>query len=249
MKVQVIGQGAVAGSGGALLRDIIQRRVVAAIGGTGIPAGAEHVDTGDVMAAGERRDSRFVLDGPHQRLVIPDRHHDIRKAGGDDPRLQTLGAVILRQAVGGVQLRPLLLRQLAQQLGRRHIHPHRIAGDLHGQVGGLRMGGVAAVRQQSLPPQQGKRGYRGMAAQVHFPGRREVPQRDAAVLVDGDKRGFRVLELRGDLSHRPVIQRAVRQYHARLIAAENPLGERIHDISSHRSVPSAQMEYFCLYSS
>ena len=111
------------------------------------------------------------------------------------------------------------------------------------------MGGMAAVRQQPLPPQQGKRGYRGMAAQIHFPGRCEVSQCDAAVLVNGDKRGFRVLELRGDLPHRPVIQRAVRQYHARLIAAENPLGERIHDISSHRSVPSAQMEYFCLYSS
>ena len=88
-----------------------------------------------------------------------------------------------------------------------------------------------------------------MAAQVHFTGRREVPQRDAAVLVDGDKRGFRVLELRGDLLHRPVIQRAVRQYHARLIAAENLLRERIHNISSHKLIPSVQMEYFCLYSS
>ena len=72
-----------------------------------------------MRAAGQLRDRRLVLHRLQQRFVIPDRHHDIRKAGGHDPRLQTVGSVVYGQTVGVVQFGPFLRRQLPDQLRRR----------------------------------------------------------------------------------------------------------------------------------
>ena len=97
--VEIVGQCAVAGAGGALLRDIVQRCIVAAIGGA-VVAKAEHMDAGNVIPSGQRRYRRLVLDGAQQRITVPDGHHDIGKAGGDDGGQQPLRTVIRRLAVG-----------------------------------------------------------------------------------------------------------------------------------------------------
>ena len=57
VKVEAVGQRTVAGAGGALLRNVVEGRVVAAIRGAVLAAGAEHVNAGNVIAAGQLRDT------------------------------------------------------------------------------------------------------------------------------------------------------------------------------------------------
>ena len=104
------------------------------------------------------------------------------------------------------------------------------------------MGCVNAVADPTALPQEDKSGNRGMAAQVYFTGRRKIPQCDAAIVFDADKYRFRMLELSCNLLHKRVTQPAVRQNHARLIAAENLRRKRIHDICFH-SAPSFVPHY------
>ena len=63
------------------------------------------MDAGNVILLGQRRYRRFVLDGAQQGVVIPDGHHDIGKAGGDDSGQQPLRTVRRCQAVGLIQCR------------------------------------------------------------------------------------------------------------------------------------------------
>ena len=190
------------------------------------------MDAHAVVPAAEGGDGGVVLHGPQQRIVIADGHHDVGKAGGDDLGGEAVRTVRGGETVGAVQLRQLLRRQGAQQLGRGHVHPHRVAGDGDGQVARLGVGDMVAVADFAQLAQQGEGGHGGMAAQLHLPGRGEVAQRDAP-LPHRDKGGLRVLELPGDLGAEGVVQRSVRQHHAGLVAAEHPAGKGIHYIGFH----------------
>ena len=195
------------------------------------------MDAGNVIPSGQRRYRRLVLDGAQQRITVPDGHHDIGKTGGNDGGQQPLRTVIRRQAVGLVQLRQLLLRQLPKPAGRRHIHPHRISLHLNRQLGGLGVGGNDAVTDASQRPQQCKGGDGGVAAQLHLPCRGKVAQRHAAVRLHGDEGRLGVLELGGDLLHHRVLQRLLRQRHTGLVAAEQAGGKCVHHISFHKNTP------------
>ena len=191
------------------------------------------MDAGDIVFPGQLRDRRGVLHGAHEGVVVADGQHDVRKAGGDDAGDVSRRAVALRQAVGRVQRGALVRRDIRQQLRRRHVHPHGIAPDGDGQLAGLRMGGAVAVGHAAQLPQQREGGHRRVAAQLHLSGGGEITQGHGAVRLTGDKGGFGMLELRGDLPHDRIGQGAVGQDDARLIAAEYPRGKRIHDIGFH----------------
>ena len=84
-----------------------------------------------------------------------------------------------------------------------------------------------------------------MAAQLHLSGGGEIPQGHGAVRLTGDKGGFGMLELRGDLPHNRIGQGAVGQDDARLIAAEYLRGEGVHHISFHHNMTSTV--FFMVY--
>ena len=195
------------------------------------------MDAGDVILLGQRRYRRLVLDGTQQGVVVPDGHHDVGQAGGDDGGQQAVGAIRRSQAVGFVQLRQLRLRQFPYPVGRRHIHPHRIAPNADGQIRGLGVGGDIAVTDAPQRPQQREGGDGGVAAEFHLSRRCEVAQDHAAIRASGDESGLGVLELGGDLLHLRVGQRAVRQHHAGLIAAEQAGRKSVHDIGFHKKYP------------
>lgn len=235
-QVEVVGQRAVAGAGGALLGNVVQGRVVAAIGGDGTVAGAEHMDAGDIILFGQLRDGGGVLNGAEERVVIPDGQHDVGKAGGDDAGGIGRRNVRKGEAVGGVERLPLLRRNVGEQAGRRHVHPDGGTADGDVQVAGSRVGGVVAVGEPAQQAQQGEGRHRGVTAQLHLPRRGEVAEGDGAVRLRGDERRFGVLQLRGDTAHGIVGEGAIRQGDARLIAAEDAGGKGIHDVEFHREL-------------
>ena len=126
---KVVGQRAVAGTRGALLGNIIQRCKVAAIGRT-IIAKAEHMDACAVVTARKLRDQRLILRGTQQRIMVFDRHHNIRQTRRHNFRFHAVGLIRNLQSVSTVKLIHLTAIQRTQNLRRRHFHPNSIAGYL-----------------------------------------------------------------------------------------------------------------------
>ena len=184
---------------------------------------------------GKGRDRLLILLCPHKRLVIRHGHHNVRQARADDLRLQALGAVRQRQAIGPVQLRPALPGQHAQGLGRCHVHPNGFAADADVQLPGPGMGGVGAIADAAQTPQQRKGRHRGVTAQVNLSGRRKVAQMQAILPLLHEYR-LRMLQLRSHLLHHLRLQGLIRQHHSRLVASENPVGKGVHHIHFHSCI-------------
>ena len=180
--------------------------------------------------------------------MVPDGHHNIRQTGGHHSWDISLRAVRLRQAIGGVQRGALRCRDVADQLRRRHIHPDSTAPDGDVQFPGLRMGRVVAVADLLQLPQQGEGRHGSVAAQVHLPGGGEIAQGYGAVRLHMYKGRLRVLHLRSDLPHGLIRQLPVRQCHARLVAAEDPIGKGVHHIDLHRVYLPVFLVVFIIYS-
>ena len=108
---------------------------------------------------------------------------------------------------------------------------------------------MAAVGQQAQPPQQGKAGNGGVAAQLHLPRRGEIAQVHATVLLRADEGRLRMLQLGGDQAHGLVADVPLRQGHPCLVAAEQPGGECIHDVYFHDKKPPQTLFLFIILNS